>query len=196
MTSTAVNWGLGAVLATVASIAMGRLARGPARRAGRDQRADSVLHLVMASGMVAMLVPRGSSAGPVVAACFGAAGVVLLARRRLHHATMSGVMVLMALGERMPAASAAMYTTSMHTASTHTAVMQMPMSTGGSAGSPLLIAAFCYASVSACILAWRAPAFASYEARAGRRACGFDPLGRACEVMMLVSTAVMLLPML
>ncbi len=195
MTSTAVNWGLGAVLVTVASIAIGRLVREPARRATINQRTNSILHLIMAAGMAAMLISGSAWTGPVVATCFGAAGVVLLTRRRLHHAAMSGVMVLMALGERMPASPA-----SLRAAPMHSAGMQMPMPVGGSSASPLLIAAFCYAFASACVFAWHAPALApaivSYRARGGRRACGFDPLGRACEVMMLVSTAVMLLPMI
>ena len=56
----------------------------------------------------------------------------------------------------------------------------MVVSTGT---SPLLLAAFGYTFVLALVLVWRLPA-------------AHDPSGHTCEIVMLVSTTVMLLPLL
>jgi hypothetical protein len=47
--------------------------------------------------------------------------------------------------------------------------------------------------VFALVFAWRMPTVA---AGPSGRGVGVDPLGHACEIVMLISTAVMLLPML
>jgi hypothetical protein len=39
-------------------------------------------------------------------------------------------------------------------------------------------------------------AFAGYGKSDSSRRCAADPLGRGCEITMLISTAVMLLPMI
>ena len=162
MTGTAVSWGLGAALAMVASVATWRLTRPSARLVDVHQRADSVLHLVMAVAMAAMLVPRVEPLDVTLVGGFGTAAAMLLVRGRLHHAVMSGIMALMI---HAPAA------------------MHMAMPVGASDAPLMLVAAFGYAAISACVVVWR-------------RQCAIDPLGRGCEVVMLVSTAVMLLPML
>lgn len=193
MTGTAVSWGLGAALAIVASVAVWRLTRPSARRAVAHQRADSALHLLMALAMGAMLLPHGEPMTTAPAIGFGAVAVVLVARGRLHHAVMAGIMALMMYGETTPASVSAM---PIGTGAAHTGAMQMAMPSAGPDVSLLLIAAFCYAAVSACVFAWRMPAFATYGESAGPRQCAADPLGRGCEITMLISTAVMLLPMI
>jgi hypothetical protein len=191
MTGTVVNWGLGAALVIVASGALWRLA-GPADRRGTmHQRADSVLHLVMAAGMAALLVERGGVVAQALGVAFGAIGVAMLARGRGHHAVMAGIMILMV---HMPAgaeSTVSMSTVSMSTVSMNTAPMtqppmsaQMAMPPSGRGESLLLLAAFGYVAVSACVFTWR------------MRPCAVDPFGRSCEITMLVSTAVMLLPMI
>ena len=130
--------------------------------------------------MVAMTVSGGGWApDPALRIGFGALAVVLVARR-FHHAAMFGIMALMAEPARTGRAGAAM-----------TGDMAMPRAVGGP--SLILLAAFCYACVFALVFAWRMPAVAAGPS--GRRA-GVDPLGHACEIVLLISTAVMLLPML
>lgn len=132
----------------------------------------------------------------------------------LHHATMCGVMVLMTVPARGGTAMAGMAPgMAAHVGADmgagmapHMAAGMAPgmgagmaadmaphMAAGMAAGmapgmaaapSPLLLAAFAYACAVALLFAWRMP---------GPRA---DPLGHACEVTMLTSTVVMLLPML
>ena len=184
MTGTAVNWGLGAALAMVASVAAWRLARPSGRRSSANKRADPLLHLAMALGMTSMLAPVGGSKTAVVATGFGIAAVGLLARSRAHHAVMSGIMALMMLRGRMTTGPAS------------AGAATMPMPSSGHGVSLLLLAAFGYAAVSACVFTWRMPASVSYGARTGLHTCAIDPLGRGCEIVMLVSTAVMLLPMI
>jgi hypothetical protein len=84
---------------------------------------------------------------------------------------MCGVMVLMAAPARGGAAGAM------------APGMVMPSAAGGGP-SALMLAAFGYACALTLAFAWRMP----------RRTP--DPLGHACEVTMLTSTVVMLLPML
>lgn len=203
MTGTAVSWGLGAALAMVASVAVWRLTRPPARRTVPHQRTDSALHLLMALGMAAMLLPHGEPMTTTMTMTtaltigFGAAAVALIARGRLHHAVMTGIMALMTHGERTPMSSSALPTGARPTGETvHAGAMQMAMSSGESGASLLLIAAFCYAAASACVFVWRMPAFAGYGKSGPSRRCAADPLGRGCEITMLISTAVMLLPMI
>ena len=129
--------------------------------------ANSAIRLVMAMGMALMTMPDGGLVpGPVLRLGFGVLAVALIARRR-HHAVMCGIMALMAGA----GATAGMAHTDM--------VMTMP----GAGPSPLLLAAFGYTFVFALVLAWRLPA-------------AEDPSGHSCEIVMLVSTSVMLLPML
>ncbi|HZU56419.1 MAG TPA: DUF5134 domain-containing protein [Actinocrinis sp.] len=206
MTGTAVSWGLGAALAIVASVAVWRLTRPPARPAAARQRTDSTLHLFMALGMAAMLLPHGEPMAmkiPVAPAIgFGAAAVVLIARGRLHHAVMAGIMTLMMHGERTPVSinASSIDASPAHTMPTggpmHAGTMRMAMSSAGSGASLLLIAAFCYAAASACVFVCRMSAFAGYGKSDSSRRCAADPLGRGCEITMLISTAVMLLPMI
>jgi hypothetical protein len=152
----------------------------------------------MALGMALMAVPRGMIVpDSVLRAGFGALGVVLavgsfaLARGRhgLHHAAMCGVMVLMAAPARGGATAVGMTSAGMTPAAMATGMapgMVMPPSSGGGGGVPsaLMLAAFAYACALTLAFAWRMP----------RRTP--DPLGHACEVTMLTSTVVMLLPML
>jgi len=154
----AVDWALGAAMATVAVIA------------GRQLRsrftADSAAHLVMALGMAVMALPGGGLVpGPALRLGFGALAA-LLAAVRFRHAVMFGIMALMAgTGQAaMPG-------------------MTMAGFAGGGGPSPLLLAAFGYTCVFALVLGWRLPA-------------AEDQSGHSCEIVMLVSTAVMLLPML
>lgn len=170
MTGTAVSWGLGAALVIVASGAGWRLARPSGRREPGHQRTNSALHLLMALGMATMLVERRGAAVLALGVMFGALAVAMLARGRVHHAVMSGIMVLMV---RMPPGSG----------SSGPVSMQMAMPSTGNGGSLLLLAAFGYAVVSACVFTWRRP-FA------------VDPVVRGCEITMLVSTAVLLLPLI
>ena len=183
MTGTVVNWGLGAALVIVASGALWRLA-GPADRRGTvHQRTNSVLHLVMAAGMAALLVERGGVVAQALGVVFGAIGVAMLVRGRVHHAVVAGIMILMVL----PAAGAESTVSMTHTTMpmTQTSMSaQMAMPPSGRAESLLLLAAFGYVAASACVFTWR------------MRPCAVDPLGRSCEITMLVSTAVMLLPMI
>jgi hypothetical protein len=178
-----------AALATVAAIAGRRLfvalrgGLGASSSASGAAWARPAVHLTMALGMALMAVPRGTIVpDSVVRDGFGALGVVLavgsfaLARGRhgLHHAAMCGVMVLMAAPARGGAATVAM-----------ASGMVMPSpSRGGGGPSALMLAAFGYACALTLAFAWRMP----------RRTP--DPLGHACEVTMLTSTVVMLLPML
>ena len=203
---TAVAWILVAALATVACVAGVRLLMALRGRLPAGRGAGALVHLAMALGMALMAVPTGRvlpDAAPRVG--FGALGAVLAVgslvvsarggaahgRHGLHHAAMCGVMVLMAVPERGATAMTAM--------APHMAMPGMAMpGTAGAAGagavvsagampaapSPLLLAAFGYACAVALVFAWRMP---------GPRA---DPLGHACEVTMLTSTVVMLLPML
>jgi hypothetical protein len=179
-TGAAVVWVLVAALATVAAIAGRRLFL--ALRGGPWAR--PAVHLTMALGMVLMAVPRGTVVpDSVLRAGFGALGVVLavgsfaLARGRhgLHHAAMCGVMVLMAAPAR-GGATAAM--------APGMVMPPSPSGAGGGGASTLMLAAFGYACALTLAFAWRMP----------RRTP--DPLGHACEVTMLTSTVVMLLPML
>lgn len=130
-----------------------------------------------------MLIERAGAVVQALGVVFGALAVVMLARGRLHHAVMAGIMVLMV---RMPSVSGP------------SARMGMPMAmppTGQ--GVPLLVlAAFGYAAISACVFVWRMPAFATDGQAAEKRPCATDPLLRGCEVMMLISAAVMMLPMI
>lgn len=193
MTGTAVSWGLGAALAIVASVAVWRLTRPRARRMVAHQRTDSALHLLMALAMAAMLLPHGEPVTTAPAIGFGAMAVVLVVRGRLHHAVMTGITALMMRGERTSASVSSM---PIGTGAAHTGAMQMAMPSAGAGASLLLIAAFCYAAVSACVFAWRMPAFAARGEAGGPGQCAADPLGRGCEIVMLISTAVMLLPLI
>lgn len=191
MTGTAVNWLIGAALATVASVAGRRLVRWRRPRAG-TRRLDSAVHLVMAFGMAAMLAPADmvptTALLPVLRWSFAGLALALLLSRgghRLHHAAMAGVMALMAEPPRHTAASAM----------APGMLMPTPMQPGVSESSPLLLAAFGYACVSALVIAWRLPAPAHSRAAHGGAHGAVDPLGRACEVVMFMSMAVMLLPM-
>jgi hypothetical protein len=65
----------------------------------------------------------------------------------------------------------------------HGGMAMAGMTLTGGGPSPLLLAAFGYTCVFALVLGWRLPA-------------AEDPSGHSCEIVMLVSTAVMLLPML
>lgn len=184
---TAVAWILMAALATVACVAGTRVLMALRGRLPAGRGAGALIHLAMALGMALMAVPFGGvlpQAVPRVG--FGALGAVLAVgslvastrngpahgRHGLHHAAMCGVMVLMTVPARGGTVMAAM-------------TPGMAMSAAAAAApSPLLLAAFGYACVVALVFAWRMP---------GPRA---DPLGHACEVTMLTSTIVMLLPML
>jgi len=208
---TAVAWILVAALATVACVAGTRVLMALRGRLPAGRGAGALIHLAMALGMALMAVPSGGvlpDAAPRVG--FGALGAVLAVgslvasarsgaahgRHGLHHAAMCGVMVLMTVPERGGTAVAAM-TPGMAMPDAAAPGMTMPgmptpgmtmsdlaMSTGAVAPSPLLLAAFGYACAVALVFAWRMP-----SPRA-------DPLGHACEVTMLTSTVVMLLPML
>jgi hypothetical protein len=191
VTGTVVAWILVAALATVAFVAGSRVLMALRGRLPAGRGAGALTHLAMALGMALMAVPSGGAVPDAASrAGFGALGAVLAVgslvaparsgaahgRHGLHHAAMCGVMVLMTVPERGGTAVAAM-----------TPGMAMPdaaMPTGTVAPSPLLLAAFGYACAVALVFAWRMP---------GPRA---DPLGHACEVTMLTSTVVMLLPML
>ena len=183
MTGTAVNWGLGAALVIVASGALWRLARPSGRRERMHQRTNSALHLLMALGMTVLLVEHGGAAVQALGVTFGAVAFAMLLRGRIHHAVMSGIMVLMVRMPPGPQPSALMST-------------QMAMPSTGSGVSLLLLAAFGYAAVSACVFTWRMPAFDTHSQGGDRRPCAIDPVGSGCEIMMLVSAAVMLLPMI
>jgi len=145
----------------------------------------------MALGMAAMLAPPGgfgAGIGPAdrLRHLAVALGLDRLGSKRgdhrLHHAAMSGIMALMVAPAGTDAARAAM-------PGTAASGMVMPRAGGG---PPLvLLAAFGYACVFALVFAWRLPRLADACGRPG----GADPLGHACEVTMLVSAAVMLLPM-
>lgn len=183
---TAAAWILVAALATVACVAGVRLLMALRGRLPAGRGAGALVHLAMALGMALMAVPTGRvlpDAAPRVG--FGALGAVLAVgslvvsarggaahgRHGLHHAAMCGVMVLMAVPQRGGTAMTAM-------------APGMAMPETAATPSPLLLAAFGYACAVALVFAWRMP---------GPRA---DPLGHACEVTMLTSTMVMLLPML
>jgi len=183
MTGTAVSWGLGAALVIVASGAVWRLARPSGRRERMHQRTNSVLHLLMALGMAVMLVERGGAAVRALGVLFGAVAITMVVRGRMHHAVMSGIMVLMVRMPPDPGPSGPMS-------------MQMAIPSTRNGVSLLLLAAFGYAAVSACVFTWRMPAFDPHSQGGDRRPCAIDPVGRGCEIMMLVSTAVMLLPMI
>ncbi|HEU5356341.1 MAG TPA: DUF5134 domain-containing protein [Actinocrinis sp.] len=169
MTNTSVDWGLGAALVIVASGAIWRLAR-PSDRSSQThhQRTNSVLHLLMALAMTVMLVERGGAVAQALGVVFGAVAVAMLARGRLHHAVMCGIMVLMV---RMPSGPGSSPAMNMHMS------MSMAPTPVGQGVSLLVLAAFGYVAVSACVFVWR------------MRASGG-------EIAMLVSTAVMLLPMI
>jgi hypothetical protein len=183
---TAVAWILVAALATVACVAVRRLLMALRGRLPAGRGAGALVHLAMALGMALMAVPWGGAlpdAAPRVG--FGALGAVLAVgslvaparsgaahgRHGLHHAAMCGVMLLMTVPARGGTAAAGM-------------APGMAMPDAATAPSPLVLAAFGYACALALVFAWRMP---------GPRA---DPLGHACEVTMLTSTVVMLLPML
>jgi hypothetical protein len=179
-----VNWALDAALGTVAVIAGRRLlllrfavpprSGGPGPVPGH-QVTNSAAHLVMAAGMAAMAVPGGGPVpGPALRLGFGVLAVALVAGR-FHHAVMFGIMALMA--------GPAHAVTSANTAAGPDAMPGMAMAQAGGGASPLLLAAFGYTCVFALVLGWRLPTAA-------------DAPGHACEIVMLVSTAVMLLPML
>jgi hypothetical protein len=176
MNGTAVTCALDAALGLVAVIAGRRLVRRSPRRA-----VQSAAHLAMAGGMVAMTVPGG---GPVpggalrlgygaLAAALAVSSLGRRRRHRLHHAAMFAVMTLMT---GTTTASSAMPGMS----------MPIPVSAPGTAPSPALLAAFGYVCVFALLLGWRIPVMAEGDA---------DSVGHACEIVMLVCTAVMLLPM-
>ena len=203
---TAVAWVLVGALATVACVAVARLIMALRGRLPAGRGAGALIHLAMALGMALMAVPSGGvlpDAAPRVG--FGALGAVLAVgslvasarrgsahgRHGLHHAAMCGVMVLMTIPERGGTAVAAMTpgmamsgTAMSGTGMSGTAMPGMALSTGAATPSPLLLAAFAYACGVALVFAWRMP---------GPRA---DPLGHSCEITMLTSTIVMLLPML
>ena len=208
---TAVAWILVAALATVACVAAARLIMALRGGLPAGRGAGALIHLAMALGMALMAVPSGGvlpDAAPRVG--FGALGAVLAVgslvasarrgsahgRHGLHHAAMCGVMVLMTVPERGGTAVAAMTpgmampgaemsgTGMSGTGISGAGIPDIAMSTAAATPSPLLLAAFGYACAVALIFAWRMP---------GPRA---DPLGHACEVTMLTSTIVMLLPML
>ena len=203
---TAAAWVLVAALATVACVAAVRLIMALRGRLPAGRGAGALIHLAMALGMALMAVPSGGvlpDAAPRVG--FGALGAVLAVgslvasarrgpahgRHGLHHATMCGVMVLMTVPERGGTAVTAMTpgmampgTGLSGTGLSGTGTPDMAMSAVAATPSPLLLAAFGYACAVALVFAWRMP---------GPRA---DPLGHACEITMLTSTIVMLLPML
>jgi len=183
MTGTAVSWGLGAALVIVASGAVWRLVRPAGRHERTHQRTNSALHLLMALGMTVMLVERGGAAVQALGVMFGAVASTMLVRGRIHHAVMSGIMVLMIRMRPDPGPSGPMG-------------VQMAIPSTRNGVSLLLLAAFGYAAVSACVITWRMPAFDAHSQRGERRPCTIDPVGRGCEITMLVSTAVMLLPMI
>lgn len=188
MTGTAVSWALGAALATVVSVAVLRLARGRAERPSPAQHADPLLHLLMALGMAAMMLPGGESPRTALRLGFAAIALWLLicarGRHRLHHVAMAAIMALMAGVEAAPGTG---------TGAASMAGMAMAPPTGH--GPPLtLLAAFAYTVGSACVIAWRLPTALACGHRRSGHACANDPLGGACEVLMLLSTAVMLLP--
>ncbi|MBS2966707.1 DUF5134 domain-containing protein [Actinocrinis puniceicyclus] len=212
MTGIAVNVGLGTALAAVASVAVTRLLPRRVRRPTvSQQRIDALVHLAMASGMAAMLTPV-TPVTPVtlevrvtlelgfgaLAAGLLAGGVAALvnprgraagrAGHRLHHVATSCIMVLMANGSRLNSATSR---------TGQPAMTHMTMTPPGGHGASLpLLAAFCYAMVSACTYTWRMQARTGYGEQRGPRPCGADPLGHGCEVVMLLSTAVMLLPVI
>jgi hypothetical protein len=170
MANAAVSWGLGAALAIVASGAAWRLARPAAGRAAAHQRTDSALHLLMAVGMAAMLIGCGGAVTQGLGLLFGAVAVAMLARGRLHHAVVCGIMVLMVRVSFESESSAGM--------DMRMSMSMPPKPPPAGQGMPLLVlAAFGYAAISACVFVWR------------RRPSGG-------EILMLVSTAVMLLPMI
>ena len=167
MNGAVVNWALGAAMATVAAIA--------GRQLLSRFTADSAVHLVMAAGMVSMMLPGGGLVpGPVLRLGFGALAA-LMATVRVRHAVMFVIMALMAgpvamSGTAMPGMD-------------HGGMAMAGMTQSGGGPSPLLLAAFGYTCFFALLLAWRLPA-------------ATDPSGHSCEIVMLVSTAVMLLPVL
>ncbi|MGH6654819.1 MAG: DUF5134 domain-containing protein [Actinocrinis sp.] len=215
MTGPTVQWGLGAALALVAFVAGRRvvLRLNAGRRPGRQvpsrrQVVDSSLHLAMAVGMAVLVLPGGQIARPVLAPAFAALGFVLLGDgvrallaggsegrgragwaghggHRLHHAVMAGIMVLMVLGPHASSGGAGGGTGTMAGMSMGAAAQ------AGHGASVLPLAAFGYACVSALVFAWRAP---GVLAPAGGH--GADPLGRSCEIVMFVGTALMLLPVI
>ncbi|HEU5425919.1 MAG TPA: DUF5134 domain-containing protein [Actinocrinis sp.] len=186
MTGTAVSWGLGAALVIVASGALWRLARPAGRHERTHQRTNSALHLLMALGMTVLLVERAGAAVQALGVMFGAVALTMVVRGRIHHAVMSGIMVLMIRMRPDPGPSGPSGPMS----------MQMAMPSTWNGVSLLLLAAFGYAAVSACAITWRMSAFDAHSQGGERRACAMDPVGRGCEITMLVSTAVMLLPMI
>lgn len=185
MTGTAVSWAIAAALVMVVSVAVWRLVRGGARRAAAAERADPLLHLLMALGMAVMLAPVGQ--WPRTPLQFGFAAMAIgslawaAAVRRghlLHHAAVSAIMVLMARSDPAPMRG----------------MVMTPNATGASLS---LLAAFVYLAGAACVMAWRLPAQGVFTGHRSRGPCGFDgPLGRACEIVMLLGSALMLLPMI
>lgn len=206
MTGIAVNWGLATALAAVASVAVARLLpRRVHRPPTLHQSSDAQVHLAMALGMAAMLVSVAGTLRAALELGFGALAAGLLAGaavalvnpraraagragHRLHHAATSYIMVLMASG---PSPDSATNRTG------QPAMTHMTMTPPGGHGASLpLLAAFCYALVSACTYTWRMQTRTVQGERRGLHPCGVDPLGRGCEVVMLLSAAVMLLPMI
>jgi hypothetical protein len=181
----------------------------------------SAVHLAMALGMAAMLLPAAGGAVPesVLRVGFGGLAVLLgldWGRRRLrgraaarsarqvghrlHHAAMFGIMALMATPTPTPTPTLAgtgggSGATGMRAGAGAMQGMAMPQAGGGP--SAVLLAAFGYVCVFALVFAWRIPALAGESGTRSsiRRGGGGDPLGHGCEIVMLVSAAVMLLPL-
>src|SRR5258708_18998752 len=150
----------------------------------------------MALGMAAMALPGGSGLipQPALRFAFAALAVALVAARplafvhgghKLHHAAMSGIMALM-IPAHQSAATPGMPDSTMPTPT------PMALTHASTAAAPVLLAAFGYAGVSALAFASRIPALAPPSAHRGRP----DPVGHGCEIVMLVSTTVLLLPMI
>ena len=205
MNGTAVNWMLGAALAAVACVAGRRIVSSRPRPPAAG-RAQSALHLAMALGMAAMLIPvHGPMTGTALRIGFGVLAVGLGLDRirlllnapganthRLHHAAMSGIMALMAMPDTTGPGMAASGVAASGMAMPGMTGVAVAMPHAATGSSPVLLAAFGYAFVFALVFAWRLPRLAHTCDRRGAA----DPLGHACEITMLVSTAVMLLPLL
>lgn len=201
MTGTALSWATGLALVTVVSVAVLRLTRARATRPSSAQYTDPLLHLLMALGMAVMLLPGGASLRTVLRLVFASIALGLLAwaalalrdratwasargGHRLHHMAMAVIMALMSGPQAAPGSAAGAG-----------AMAGMEMTPPAEHGAPLtLLAAFAYAAGSACVIAWRLPTAVASGRTPPGRACGSDPVGSACEVLMLLSTAVILLP--
>jgi hypothetical protein len=196
---TTVTWVLAAALATVAAISGWRMVDAVRGRLAKGRRLGSIVHLAMAIGMVLMVLSPGAlGSDPAMRIGFGALGAGLAARSLLsvrrngsghgthgiHHAVMCGVMVLMAGPSRGGSTMAGMSGMAGMGMTQGANTLGADPLAGGPGPSLLMLAAFAYACVLALVFAWRMN---------GRRVA--DPLAQACEVTMLTSTIVMLLPM-